>query len=114
IRMKRWLKGLMFAIAVLWATLLIGLPLVGLNKDKLIPYIDDPFAVANLNASVPWSAWESLWGVLYLVGIVVAIFLMRKNFAKGMMTLAVVQIIIIQVTILHFTPKIEAYSQRSA
>ena len=39
---------------------------------------------------------------------------MKKDFRKGMMTLCILQIVVIQVTVLHFTPKIEAYSQRAA
>ena len=114
IKIKRWIKGLLLGIGVIWSVLLIALPLAGIYKDKLIPYIDDPFAVANLNAPVQWSMLESLWGVLYLLGIIAAIILMRKSFTRGMLTLAIVQIIVIQVTVLHFTPKIEAYTQRAA
>jgi hypothetical protein len=113
-RMKSWIKALLVFIAAIWGILLAGLPLAGLYKDKLIPLIDDPFAVANLQADVPWSMAESLWGLLYLAGIVTGVILMRKNFVRGMMIICVVQIIIIQITILHFTPKIEAYSQRAA
>ena len=114
IKIKRWIKGVLLGIGVIWSVLLIALPLAGIYKDKLIPYIDDPFAVANLNAPVQWSMLESLWGVLYLLGIIAAIILMRKSFTRGMLTLAIVQIIVIQVTVLHFTPKIEAYTQRAA
>ncbi|HRO43358.1 MAG TPA: glycosyltransferase family 39 protein [Flavipsychrobacter sp.] len=114
IRFKTWLKGLLIFIGCVWGTILIALPFVGLYKHKIIPLIDDPFAVGNLQADVSWTAWESLWGLFYIVAIIVAVLVMRRNFAKGMLTLAVVQIIIIQITILHFTPKIEAYSQRAA
>jgi len=113
-KLKKWVKGVMLFIGSLLAIVIAALPLVGIYKDKIIPLIDDPFAVANLSANVPWSLWECMWGILYLIGIWVAIMMMNKNFRKGMVTLCIVQIIIIQVTVLHFTPKIEAYSQRSA
>ncbi len=105
--------GLLF-LGTVWAIILIALPVVGLNKKALIPYIADPFAVGNLQADVPWSYWECAWGVLYLAGIWAALLLLRRKPQKGIWVLFAVQIIAIQVTLLHFTPKIEAYSQRAA
>lgn len=91
-----------------------ALPFVGIYKQKLIPLIDDPFAVGNLQAAVPWSWTESLWGLAYIAGVWVSVLLLRRHFRKGIIALCAVQIIIIQVTVLHFTPKIEAFSQRAA
>jgi 4-amino-4-deoxy-L-arabinose transferase-like glycosyltransferase len=114
LRLKKWVKGILLFIGSLLAVLIAALPLVGIYKDKLIPLIDDPFAVGNLSANVSWSYTECLWGAAYLVCIWIAVIWMNKNFRKGMVMLCVVQVIIIQLTVLHFTPKIEAYSQRSA
>jgi hypothetical protein len=105
---------LLLFIGSLIAVLIIALPVVGINKQKLVPYIEDPFAVGNLSAQVPWSYAECLWGIVYLVCIWASVLLMNSNFRKGMIALCIAQIIIIQVTVLHFTPKIEAYSQRAA
>lgn len=113
-RLKGLVKTLLLIIGTILAIAITALPLVGLNKQRLIPLIDDPFAVANLQAHVPWSYAECLWGLLYLVGIWVAVMMMRRNFRRGMLILCVVQIIIVQVTVIQFTPKIEAYSQRAA
>jgi 4-amino-4-deoxy-L-arabinose transferase-like glycosyltransferase len=114
ITLRKSVKTLFLAIGCLWGIILIALPLVGIYKNKIIPYIQDPFAVGNLQANVSWSWLECLWGVFYLVGIAVVVVWMRKNFTKGMLALAMLQIIIIQITVLHFTPKVEAYSQRAA
>ncbi len=114
IKLAKWLKGLLLFIGSLIAILIAALPVVGINKDKVVPYIDDPFAVGNLRAAVTWSYAECLWGIIYLVSIWVAVLLMSKNFKKGMAMLCIVQVIIIQVTVIHFTPKVEAYSQRAA
>lgn len=107
-------KILLTVIGVVLAIAITCLPLVGLNKDILIPLIDDPFAVGNLQANVNWSIAEISWGLIYLAGIITAVVLMRKEFRKGMLVLCAVQVITIQVTVLHFTPKIEAISQRAA
>lgn len=107
-------KILLTIIGVVLAIAITCLPLVGLNKDILIPLIDDPFAVGNLQANVHWSIAEISWGLIYLAGIITAVVLMRKEFRKGVLVLCAVQVITIQVTVLHFTPKIEAISQRTA
>ncbi len=107
-------KGMLGFIGVLLATVIALLPLAGVYKDKLVPYIKDPFAVANLQANVTWSGAETIWGLFYLAGIIAALILIKKSNLKGIIALFIVQVIIIQVTVLHFTPKIEAYSQRAA
>lgn len=112
--LKKSVRVLLLSIGSLVAVAITLLPVVGMNKALLIPHIDDPFAVGNFEADVNWSYLESLWGLLYLAGIWVSVVWMRKNFRKGMILLCTVQLIIIQITILHFTPKVEAFSQRAA
>lgn len=112
--LKKRTRILLIVTACIWALLLIVLPVVGLNKQAIIPYIDDPFAVGNLSANISWSYIECLWGAGYIVAVIVAIVFMKRDFMKGIITLCAVQVVMIQVTILHFTPKIEGYSQRAA
>jgi 4-amino-4-deoxy-L-arabinose transferase-like glycosyltransferase len=112
--LRKRVRQLFIVIGSVIAVLIAALPIVGLYKDKLATMIDDPFVVANLRASVSWSPVESLWGIAYLAGIWVGITLLKKQFWNGLMIIAAIQIIIIQITVLHFTPKIEAISQRAA
>lgn len=114
VKIKGWVRGGLLFLGTVLAIAITALPLVGLNKDKLIPLIDDPFAVGNLQANIAWSYTECIWGLLYLVGIWVSVLMMKKHFRKGMIALCITQLVIIQVTVLHFTPKIEAFSQRAA
>lgn len=113
-KLKTGVRIGLLVVGSLLGIAIAALPFVGIYKQKLIPYIEDKFAVGNLQAAVSWHWTEALWGLLYLVGIWVAVVLMRRNFRKGMIVLCAVQVLIIQVTVLHFTPKIEAYSQRAA
>lgn len=114
VKIKGWVKGGLLFLGTVLAIAITALPLVGLNKDKLIPLIDDPFAVGNLQANISWSYTECIWGLLYLAGIWISVLMMKKHFRKGMIALCITQLVIIQVTVLHFTPKIEAFSQRAA
>jgi hypothetical protein len=112
--LKTGVRTAMLVLGTVWGILLTGMPLVGIYKQKLIPHIEDQFAVGNLHAAVPWSIAECLWGILYIAGIWFAVLTIRSNASKGFKLLCAVQIVAIQATILHFTPKIEAYSQRAA
>ncbi len=113
-QLKKGIRVLLLSIGSLLAVVITLLPVVGLNKERLTPYIQDPFAVGNLQANVSWSYTECGWGIIYLIGIWVAAAMIRKDFRKGMIVLCLLQVMIIQVTVLHFTPKIEAYSQGAA
>lgn len=105
--------GLLVVGSVL-AIAIFALPLVGLLKAGLIPLLQDEFAAANLQAAVSWHWAECLVGVIYLVGIWWSVLWLRKSFGKGIVALCVLQILVIQIAVLHFTPKVEAYSQRAA
>ncbi len=113
-QMKKGVRYTLLGIGTLLGAVIASLPLVGIYKTELTPFIADKFAVANLRAEVPWSMTESIWGILYIVGIWTAVLAMRSNFNKGLAILCTVQILIIQVAVLHFTPKVEAYSQKAA
>ncbi len=113
-KVKKWVVGLLLGIGSLLAIAITLLPVVGLSKEKLIPYIKDDFAVGNLQAAVSWHWSECIWGLIYLIGVIVCCALLRAHFRKAMIALCLLQILIIQITVLHFTPKIEAYSQRAA
>jgi 4-amino-4-deoxy-L-arabinose transferase-like glycosyltransferase len=114
IKLKKVVVSVLASVGILLAVIITLLPLVGLNKEKLIPLFDDDFAVANLQAAVSWSYAECLFGLAYLAGIIVALVTIKKSFHKGMLLLLGVQLLIIQVTMIHFVPKVEAYSQRAS
>ena len=113
-RLRRGVVVGLLIIGTIWGIVLIALPLVGLYKARLIPYIQDEFAAGNLQAAVAWHWSECLWGLLYLAGIWISVLMMRRQFRRGVIALCVLQVLLIQVTVIHFTPKIEAYSQRAA
>ncbi|MBO9732976.1 MAG: glycosyltransferase family 39 protein [Chitinophaga sp.] len=113
--LKGWNIALIFFIGLVLGLAIALLPLVGVYKDMLIPYIGDKFALANLQAIVPWSVTESVYGVGYMILVVISgVLLVRKQVVKGLLCLFLSTIVVIQVTVVHFVPKIEAYSQRAA
>jgi 4-amino-4-deoxy-L-arabinose transferase-like glycosyltransferase len=111
---KKWIRPVLVSIGSIIALLIALLPLVGIYKDKLIPLIDDPFVRGNLRADVAWNYSECLWGIVYMAGIITAAVIMKKEFRKGILMLCGIQILIIEVALVHFTPKIESFSQGAA
>lgn len=114
VSLKKIVTILLLVIGTVWGIVLIAIPLVGINKLRLIPYIKDPFAVGNLSANVHWSYWECLWGILYLLAVWIAVLMMKRRFIIGMQCLALTQVLMIQVVLIWATPKVEAYTQRAA
>lgn len=113
-QLRRGVQIGLIIIGSLLAIAILSLPLIGIFKARLIPLIDDPFAAGNLQAQVRWHIAECLFGGLYLLTLIWSIAMLRRNFRRGMIILCAVQIIMIQVAVIHFTPKVEAYSQRAA
>ncbi|SFW86535.1 ArnT family glycosyltransferase [Chitinophaga sancti] len=113
--LRAWNIVLMLLVGMLIATAITLLPVVGVYKAQLIAAIGDRFAKANLQADVPFSLWESAYGAVYLLLVIVsAVLLFNKKVKVGMVTLFVSTICAIQITVVHFTPKIEGFSQRAA
>ncbi|MFY0253539.1 ArnT family glycosyltransferase [Chitinophaga sp. 30R24] len=114
-QLKKWNIAIILFIGIVLGIAIAALPLVGVYKDLLIPHIGDKFAVANLQADVPWSVAEASYGAGYIILVIISgIFLVRKQLTKGLLGLFISTILVIQVTVVHFVPKIEAYSQRAA
>ncbi len=115
LQLHAWNIVLMMLIGLLIGLALTLLPLVGVYKDAIIPHIHDRFAQANLQAQVPWSLWEAVYGAGYMLLIIIgAVLLFQKKMQAGLLCMFFSTIVAIQITIVHFTPKIERYSQGAA
>jgi 4-amino-4-deoxy-L-arabinose transferase-like glycosyltransferase len=81
-RWSHWLTAGLLLVGTLLGLALTALPLAGQYKHVFIPYINDPFAVANLQANVVWGGWEWGVGAGYVVVLVVAI-LRLARYVRG-------------------------------
>lgn len=114
-QLKKWNIIVMLIIGIILGIAIGALPLVGLFKNELLPYIGDQFAKANLQADVPWSFAETGFGLFYIVLVIVSgILLWRGKARLGLLSLFISSILLIQVTVVHFVPKVEKYSQNAA
>lgn len=74
-RMKTWF----LVFGLLFSLLLIGLPLVGFFKDKIIPLVKDKFAADGFAQPVEWPLWYCVFGLFFMAGIVVSYIALRRN-----------------------------------
>lgn len=98
-------------LGLVWATAFLVLPWVVYYKKQLIPYIKDDFAVANLEAQVYWSGWESLIGVVLLLSILYATLPIDKSLNRRVWVLFLGVALTIQLAMYAIVPKIERYTQ---
>ncbi|MBO0931148.1 ArnT family glycosyltransferase [Fibrella aquatilis] len=83
VQWSRWLTAGLLLVGGLLGILLAALPVVGQYKTALIPYINDKFAVANLQAPVQWGGWEWVIGVVYLAVLLTAIVQLARYVRRG-------------------------------
>lgn len=114
-KVRPWMITLLLFMALIFALLLSALPFVAKHKEIIIPYLQDPFAVASLNVQVDWSGYESFIGILWFVAIVVAVVLLsRKSIRSGILVLFYATALCLFFYLAAVVPKIEKYSQGPA
>lgn len=112
---KKWMGWMIAIIGLIIVTALVLAPLVGMNKQVLLPYIKDPFAVANLDAVVNWSYADSVVGFVLLTALISGfIFIKRGKESTGAMTFFIGTLITTNLALFIIAPKIEQISQQSA
>jgi 4-amino-4-deoxy-L-arabinose transferase-like glycosyltransferase len=97
------------------AMLLLVAPFLALNIKKLIPYVHDSFAQANMAADVHWSGWEGLIGILMVVAIVIGLWRLRNGqYELAAWTFFTGTALVIFTASAVIVPKVERYSQAAA
>jgi 4-amino-4-deoxy-L-arabinose transferase-like glycosyltransferase len=112
---KRWQwyhNTLLLFIGIVWGVAITLVPLIGFNPEIVVGFIKDQFAAGNLQAKVFWSNWEALYGLAYILALIIAANLFyAKNKRIGLAFLFISSALIIEVVLIFFTPRIEKYTQ---
>lgn len=97
------------------ALLLMMAPFFGMNIKKLIPYVKDKFAQANMEAQVNWTGLESVAGILLFFTIIIGLRkLKRKDYHRSAwIFFSGTALVVFSITVL-IVPRIEKYSQGAA
>jgi 4-amino-4-deoxy-L-arabinose transferase-like glycosyltransferase len=116
IKWSRWMTVALSLVGFIWSFLMLMLPVVGMNTDKLrnSSLIGDKFAKANMEAIVNWTGFEGIIGLLLLMTIVFVLFNKTLNAGIRMLILNVVVMITMFVFTAVNVPKIEKYTQNAA
>ena len=111
---KPFFKISYLVIAVLISSIILVLPLVGMNIDSVMPLVKDEFAKKNMEAQVLWTNFDLVYGFL-TVGIfgTVFYFFEKKNFRTAFASLFLGMAFIVAM-VLGFFPRIERYTQGAA
>jgi len=112
----RWMRVSLLVLALIMGSVVIALPFVGMNVDLIKPlFQQDKFALANLDAEVPWTGLESVSGFL-LIGITIAflVYLLKGKYKHAYITLFGGMGVFVFLTLVLVIGKIERISQRAA
>jgi len=112
---RKYVIWLLIIVGILFSSLLTALPLMAAHKEWIIPYMNDPFAVASFQFPVYWSGWEFMIGLVYLLAILFGILLLaRKKILVGALTIFYSTALVLFFYLINVVPKIESYSQGPA
>ena len=116
IKFTLWMKSLLAFIAIVFGAAVTVLPWLGMNIEILKPLMAaDPFAVANLDADVPWTGFESIAGLWFILIVIMGIRYMNKNeILKGAAWFFGGTGIFVFLTLTLVINNIEAITQRAA
>lgn len=111
--LRAWNIVLLLLTGIILGIGLMLLPVAGVYKQVLTTSIRDPFVRAYLQANVPWSLWEMIFGLIYILLVTVScVALFRKKYQAGLVWLFLSTAIFIEAALLHFGPKVEAHTQK--
>lgn len=115
LRLKAYIKILFSVLGILYALLLMIFPFIAMNLDKVIPYVKDKFAQANMQAQVNWTGWESLVGVWMLAVVIAGLwFIQKRKFCKAYGIIYGGTALFVFLASAIIVPKVERYSQGAA
>ncbi|MCF6297196.1 MAG: glycosyltransferase family 39 protein [Flavobacteriaceae bacterium] len=101
-------------IGLIFGILLTTLPLVIYFIADIKPYINDPFAVANLMKPVYWSGFEFLIGLVFIISVVSSsLYLFKSKVLKSIKIMSLGTGITLLLYSIFVVPKIEQHTQGS-
>lgn len=111
----KWLRISILITGGIIGIALTLLPFLSKNKELIVPYIQDDFAIACLDAKVQWNGLEMGIGILFLALLFISPFLIsNKKIKEGILLLFFSVVITLQLSMFFIVPKIERYSQGTA
>lgn len=99
-------------VSMLIGCFLLTIPWVVLHKELLLPFIKNQEVRAALNIPVTWHYWDSIPGVLYLIGSLLACYyFLQRRFISFITISMCANMLSLTLLLMRIAPKIESYSQ---
>jgi 4-amino-4-deoxy-L-arabinose transferase-like glycosyltransferase len=115
LKFQNWIGASIKTIALFIGAIMVILPYLGHNPELILPLIEDPFTLGNLEADAGWTGFESLAGILLIAIAIISItYIKKQRIAVGIIILFVGTAVSIKLANILFAKRIEAYSQRAA
>lgn len=73
------MSWLFLIFGILFSMILILLPVAGVYRASIIPYVKDKFAVACMQQVVDWSLLLTIWGIVFLTVISIGFILLKRQ-----------------------------------
>ena len=113
---NRWMRISVIGLGSVFGVVTMALPFAARNIERLKPlFAADPFALANLDANVRWTGWESVAGLVLLAAVIISVlFMNRGRLWPGVSILFLGTALFVNITLVFFIARIEGYSQNAA
>ncbi len=116
IKFNQWLRFGLISIGGVFIIATIAVPVFGQHIEMLKPLFQkDPFALANLEADINWSMYDTIPGIFLLMVIIITfIFLKKQDFQRSFYSLYFGTAFFVMLTLIFDINHFESYSQRAA
>ena len=115
LRNYRWLNILIACTGMVYGLLIMAVPRIMMEKDRIIASgrITDAFTLGNLGAPVEWTGYESLVGVALIAGIIIFLALAVKRKKSAYPVLFASVALFTSLFVFVFVPRVEGYTQKA-
>lgn len=112
LEIKKYVRTLFLILGILLGIIFMALPVILMYKELLYPYINDQFAVDSLSTPMKWSGFEFLIGLLFIIGVIISYFYIKKSeIMKGILSIASTMGITLLLVLFFILPNIERFTQ---
>ncbi len=115
IKNYRWLNIIYAVLGIIIGLAFSITPILASRMDDILEmgYFSDPFTQANMKADVYWSGFEGLIGLVFILGIIVTLILLRKNKKTAYIAMLINVTLFLNLMLFFTAGKIEVYSQHA-
>lgn len=109
------IKKMILVVGIFLGLIASIVPFIGQHIDLIKPFFEsDPFAQANLEATVNWQLWQGAAGIILIASVISWYFVQANKPKRGYIILFLGTALFVWTTLSLYINKIEAYSQNAA